>query len=150
VSEKNVQTDEESDYSSEGKVKNHGDAVKRLNHGDAVNAMKKKSGKKSINQEEGIYTKSNKERMIIAKKSIKEDKGTKTKEIFKKKMKNIESPYSTLHPSDKFPRTDLLLSPSQMVEEGYAIPIGEMAYRYQHYVYTKDRYAEVRINIMQD
>ncbi|KAF4526852.1 hypothetical protein B566_EDAN015657 [Ephemera danica] len=59
------------------------------------------------------------------------------------KKEHVEPPQPMLHPADKFSRLELLLSPSQMIEEGYAVPIGQMAYKYQHYVYTKDHYAEV-------
>ncbi|XP_059477406.1 uncharacterized protein LOC132197846 [Neocloeon triangulifer] len=50
---------------------------------------------------------------------------------------------SVLPPTDKFSRVQLLLSPSQMLEENFPMPLGEMAYRYGHYVMTKDKYAEI-------
>lgn len=49
-----------------------------------------------------------------------------------------------LHPADKFPRTHLLLSVSQLLEDGYPLRIkGENGNRYLDYVYTKDVYHEV-------
>lgn len=45
--------------------------------------------------------------------------------------------------SDKFPRTQLLLSLRQMVEENYPVPLrGELARKYGNYVMTKDNYLE--------
>lgn len=49
-----------------------------------------------------------------------------------------------LHPDDKFPRTKLLLSALQMVDEGYPIPLqGELHARFKSYVFTKKSYAPV-------
>ncbi|XP_068141885.1 uncharacterized protein Rexo5 isoform X1 [Drosophila tropicalis] len=49
-----------------------------------------------------------------------------------------------LHPDDKFPRTKLLLSALQMVDEGYPIPLqGELHTRFRSYVFTKKLYAPV-------
>ncbi|XP_030372533.1 small RNA degrading nuclease 5 isoform X2 [Scaptodrosophila lebanonensis] len=49
-----------------------------------------------------------------------------------------------LHPDDKFPRTKLLLSALQMVDEGYPIPLqGELHSRFKSFVFTKKRYAPV-------
>ncbi|XP_049958690.1 uncharacterized protein LOC126475136 isoform X1 [Schistocerca serialis cubense] len=49
-----------------------------------------------------------------------------------------------LHPADRFPRTHLLLSVSQLLENGYPLCIkGENGNRYLDYVYTKDVYQEV-------
>lgn len=43
-----------------------------------------------------------------------------------------------------FPRTQLLLSALQMVDEGYPLPLrGELANRYKDFVMTKDNYTEV-------
>lgn len=51
---------------------------------------------------------------------------------------------TNLPPTDKFPRTQLLLSAWQLVEEGYPLPLrGELNTRYSSYVLTKDEYAEV-------
>ncbi|XP_043282190.1 RNA exonuclease 5 [Venturia canescens] len=48
-----------------------------------------------------------------------------------------------LPPSDKFSRTQLLLSPWQMVEENYPLPLqGVLAKKYGDYVLTKDEYIE--------
>ncbi|XP_055914005.1 RNA exonuclease 5 [Eupeodes corollae] len=48
---------------------------------------------------------------------------------------------------DKFPRTKLLLSALQMVDEGYPMPLrGELASRFKNYVFTKDQYAPVTPN----
>ncbi|XP_076244024.1 RNA exonuclease 5 [Calliopsis andreniformis] len=45
--------------------------------------------------------------------------------------------------TDKFPRTQLLLSLCQMVEENYPVPLrGELAKKYGNYVMTKDAYIE--------
>lgn len=45
---------------------------------------------------------------------------------------------------DKFPRTHLLLSPWQMVEENYPLPLkGTLKNKYASYVMTKDKYEEV-------
>ncbi|XP_034189156.1 RNA exonuclease 5 isoform X2 [Osmia lignaria lignaria] len=50
----------------------------------------------------------------------------------------LELPYT-----DKFPRTQLLLSLCQMVEENYPIPLsGELAKKYGNYIMTKDVYLE--------
>jgi hypothetical protein len=48
-----------------------------------------------------------------------------------------------LHPNDKFSRLDLVLSPSQLLSERYPMPLGEMAFKYGHFVMSKDSYAEV-------
>jgi hypothetical protein len=48
-----------------------------------------------------------------------------------------------LHPNDKFSRLDLVLSPSQLLSERYPMPLGEMAFKYGHFVLSKDSYAEV-------
>lgn len=43
-----------------------------------------------------------------------------------------------------FPRTKLLLSALQMVEEGYPLPLrGELANRYKNFIMTKDKYKAV-------
>lgn len=48
-----------------------------------------------------------------------------------------------LHAADKFSRLELVLSPSQLLTERYPMPLGEMAFKYGHFVLTKDSYAEV-------
>ncbi|XP_063991098.1 uncharacterized protein Rexo5 [Diachasmimorpha longicaudata] len=58
--------------------------------------------------------------------------------------------FPNTHPSsrnlpvtDKFPRTQLLLSPWQLVEENYPLPLrGGLAVRYKNYVLTKNEYVE--------
>ncbi|XP_076750664.1 RNA exonuclease 5 isoform X2 [Xylocopa sonorina] len=58
---------------------------------------------------------------------------------------NIENfkKWSELPTTDKFPRTKLLLSLCQMVEENYPVPLkGVLAKRYGNYVMTKDVYVE--------
>uniref|UniRef100_A0A1B6GLD9 Exonuclease domain-containing protein n=1 Tax=Cuerna arida TaxID=1464854 RepID=A0A1B6GLD9_9HEMI len=46
--------------------------------------------------------------------------------------------------TDRFPRTDLLLSAWQLIEEGYPLPYSkELGDRYPDYVMTKDEYTEV-------
>ena len=45
--------------------------------------------------------------------------------------------------TDKFSRTRLLLSPWQLVEENYPLPLkGVLANKYSDYVLTKDEYVE--------
>ncbi|XP_044269439.1 RNA exonuclease 5 [Tribolium madens] len=52
--------------------------------------------------------------------------------------------YPDLPPTDRFPRTQLLLSGWQMVEENFPLPIkGLMENKYAGYVLTKDRYEDV-------
>ncbi|XP_022215362.2 small RNA degrading nuclease 5 [Drosophila obscura] len=54
----------------------------------------------------------------------------------------VEQPQ--LHPDDKFPRTKLLLSALQMVDEGYPIPLqGELHSRFRSYMFTKESYKPV-------
>ncbi|EDV96487.1 GH15165 [Drosophila grimshawi] len=49
-----------------------------------------------------------------------------------------------LHPDDKFPRTKLLLSALQLVDEGYPIPLqGELHSRFSSFKFTKKSYAPV-------
>ncbi|XP_017863995.1 PREDICTED: uncharacterized protein LOC108614396 [Drosophila arizonae] len=49
-----------------------------------------------------------------------------------------------LHPDDKFPRTKLLLSALQLVDEGYPIPLqGELHARFRSFKFTKKSYAPV-------
>ncbi|XP_017048627.1 small RNA degrading nuclease 5 [Drosophila ficusphila] len=49
-----------------------------------------------------------------------------------------------LHEDDKFPRTKLLLSALQLVDEGYPIPMqGELHNRFQNFKMTKESYAPV-------
>ncbi|KAH8361350.1 hypothetical protein KR200_007553 [Drosophila serrata] len=49
-----------------------------------------------------------------------------------------------LHPDDKFPRTKLLLSALQMVDEGYPIPLsGELHSRFRNFKFTKKSYEPV-------
>lgn len=51
---------------------------------------------------------------------------------------------NTLPAGDKFPRTKLLLSALQMVDEGYPMPLrGELSNRFKEYVFTKDKYEPV-------
>ncbi|GLV45558.1 RNA exonuclease 5 [Carabus blaptoides fortunei] len=48
---------------------------------------------------------------------------------------------------DKFPRTHLLLSAWQLVEENYPLPLkGSLKHKYANYVLTKDAYEEVTPN----
>uniref|UniRef100_A0A0A1WVL0 Putative RNA exonuclease NEF-sp n=1 Tax=Zeugodacus cucurbitae TaxID=28588 RepID=A0A0A1WVL0_ZEUCU len=54
---------------------------------------------------------------------------------------------SKLPVGDKFPRTKLLLSALQMVDEGYPMPLrGELSNRFKEYVFTKDKYKPVTDN----
>ncbi|XP_053663117.1 uncharacterized protein LOC128712246 [Anopheles marshallii] len=52
--------------------------------------------------------------------------------------------YIGLPPGDKFPRTLLLLSPIQMINEGYPVPLaGTLQNKYKHYVTTSNDYKPV-------
>lgn len=54
---------------------------------------------------------------------------------------------STFPDTENIPRTQLLMSALQMVDEGYPLPLrGELANRYKDFVLTKDRYKEVTRN----
>ncbi|KAH8266046.1 hypothetical protein KR038_001381 [Drosophila bunnanda] len=58
------------------------------------------------------------------------------------KQKNNSA--ADLHPDDKFPRTKLLLSALQMVDEGYPIPLsGELHSRFRNFKFTKKSYEPV-------
>lgn len=57
---------------------------------------------------------------------------------------NISNEKGDLPPTDKFPRTQLLLSGWQMVEENFPLPIKGLAEKkYPNYVLTKDEYENV-------
>ncbi|KAK9882941.1 hypothetical protein WA026_023869 [Henosepilachna vigintioctopunctata] len=59
-------------------------------------------------------------------------------------LKSDNEYQNALPPSDKFPRTHLLLSGWELVEENYPLPIkGLMQHKYAGYVLTKDKYKEV-------
>ncbi|XP_015609050.1 RNA exonuclease 1 isoform X2 [Cephus cinctus] len=54
-----------------------------------------------------------------------------------------EEAYKDVPVTDKFPRTQLLLSPWQLVEENYPLPLaGVLATKYHDYIMTKDMYVE--------
>ncbi|XP_001870835.2 RNA exonuclease 5 [Culex quinquefasciatus] len=58
----------------------------------------------------------------------------------------VDPDYSELDlpPGDKFPRTQLLLSPIQMINEDYPLPLtGNLKHRYIDYITTNDHYAPV-------
>ena len=56
----------------------------------------------------------------------------------------VDPANNDLHPNDKFPRTKLLLSALQMVDEGYPMPLrGELNKQFASYIMTKDKYAPV-------
>lgn len=60
----------------------------------------------------------------------------KTKEDSDGKKAEVELP-----PTDKFPRTHLLLSPLQLVEENYPLPLkGALSARYSDYILTRESY----------
>lgn len=60
------------------------------------------------------------------------------------KTKTEKIDYANLPKGDSFPRTQLLLSGWQMVEENFPLPIkGLMDTKYAGYVLTKDHYEEV-------
>ncbi|XP_043649182.1 small RNA degrading nuclease 5 [Drosophila teissieri] len=67
--------------------------------------------------------------------------------LFVKTIFPIESNKSEaedMHEDDKFPRTKLLLSALQMVDEGYPIPMqGELHTRFRDFKFTKEVYAPV-------
>uniref|UniRef100_A0A182XCX8 Exonuclease domain-containing protein n=1 Tax=Anopheles quadriannulatus TaxID=34691 RepID=A0A182XCX8_ANOQN len=70
--------------------------------------------------------------------------------VRKSVFRNIGSPRQSpssdvdLPESDKFPRTLLLLSPIQMINEGYPMPLaGTLENKYKHYVTTSDSYKPV-------
>ncbi|XP_045462527.1 RNA exonuclease 5 isoform X2 [Harmonia axyridis] len=59
-------------------------------------------------------------------------------------LSNSENYDKELPPTDKFPRTQLLLSGWELVEENFPLPIkGLMENKYDGYVLTKDKYSEV-------
>uniref|UniRef100_A0A182JSR9 Exonuclease domain-containing protein n=1 Tax=Anopheles christyi TaxID=43041 RepID=A0A182JSR9_9DIPT len=58
--------------------------------------------------------------------------------------REMEHTYVDLPKSDKFPRTLLLLSPIQMINEGYPVPLaGTLENRYKRFVTTSDSYKPV-------
>ncbi|XP_065342545.1 uncharacterized protein LOC135941164 [Cloeon dipterum] len=65
-----------------------------------------------------------------------------TKEAKESKV-DVPAPLPALPPTDRFSRVHLILSPSQLLEERYPLPLGELATQYGNFVMTKDRYAEV-------
>uniref|UniRef100_A0A182R8S3 Exonuclease domain-containing protein n=1 Tax=Anopheles funestus TaxID=62324 RepID=A0A182R8S3_ANOFN len=68
------------------------------------------------------------------------------KSIFKTIQPSRTANYNDidLPPGDKFPRTLLLLSPIQMINEGYPIPLaGTLQNKYKNYVTTSDVYKPV-------
>uniref|UniRef100_T1P8G7 Exonuclease n=1 Tax=Musca domestica TaxID=7370 RepID=T1P8G7_MUSDO len=66
------------------------------------------------------------------------------KSIFPVENSEVDKEANDLHPDDKFPRTKLLLSALQMVEEGYPLPLrGELSKQFRTYVLTKKKYAPV-------
>uniref|UniRef100_A0A182WLS4 Exonuclease domain-containing protein n=1 Tax=Anopheles minimus TaxID=112268 RepID=A0A182WLS4_9DIPT len=68
------------------------------------------------------------------------------KSIFRNIQPAREPNYSDIHlpPGDNFPRTLLLLSPIQMINEGYPVPLaGTLQNKYKNYVTTSDFYKPV-------
>uniref|UniRef100_A0A1B0BPV8 Exonuclease domain-containing protein n=1 Tax=Glossina palpalis gambiensis TaxID=67801 RepID=A0A1B0BPV8_9MUSC len=66
------------------------------------------------------------------------------KNIFPVANAPVEITANDLHPNDKFPRTKLLLSALQMVDEGYPMPLrGELSKHFASYVFTKPQYTPV-------
>ncbi|KAL0270988.1 UNVERIFIED_CONTAM: hypothetical protein PYX00_008239 [Menopon gallinae] len=60
--------------------------------------------------------------------------------------RDVSSLVATLPDGDRFPRTDLLLSAWQLVEENYPIPFtGPLKNKYANYVPTKEKYTEVTL-----
>lgn len=58
----------------------------------------------------------------------------------------VSSPVSgpEIPETDKFSRTQLLLSPMQLIHEEYPFPMnGQLGHRYKNYIYTKVKYADV-------
>ncbi|KAK2588916.1 hypothetical protein KPH14_001773 [Odynerus spinipes] len=65
------------------------------------------------------------------------------KTVFPVHQSTITSINKDLPSTDKFSRTQLLLSLRQMVEENYPVPLkGELARKYGEYIFTKDSYLE--------
>ncbi|KAL1451031.1 hypothetical protein WDU94_003327 [Cyamophila willieti] len=70
--------------------------------------------------------------------------GADTSKGLPEKENDAESGQSCLPVGDKFPRTMLVLSALQMIEEDYPIPLrGELSSRFSKYIHTKDVYSEV-------
>ncbi|KAH8297695.1 hypothetical protein KR054_005822 [Drosophila jambulina] len=66
------------------------------------------------------------------------------KTIFPMGSCKLKRSVADLHPDDKFPRTKLLLSALQMVDEGYPIPLsGELHSRFRNFKFTKKSYEPV-------
>ncbi|KAH8342488.1 hypothetical protein KR059_009877 [Drosophila kikkawai] len=66
------------------------------------------------------------------------------KNIFPIEGSKVKDSLTDLHPDDKFPRTKLLLSALQMVDEGYPIPLsGELHTRFSTFRFTKKKYEPV-------
>lgn len=62
----------------------------------------------------------------------------------REKQQQHQDENKKLPPGDKYPRTQLLLSGWQMIEENFPMPIkGLMETKYAGYVLTKDRYTDV-------
>lgn len=63
------------------------------------------------------------------------------------RIAHMEEKSTVTENGDKFPRTHLLLSAWQLVEENYPLPLkGSLCYKYSSYVLTKDTYLEVNVN----
>lgn len=66
------------------------------------------------------------------------------KGIFPVEDTTVDPKSNDIHPNDKFPRTKLLLSALQMVDDGYPMPLrGELNKQFANYVMTKKKYAPV-------
>lgn len=66
------------------------------------------------------------------------------KSVFPMKKSSVSDDSAGDTINEMLPRTQLLLSAIQLVDEGYPIPLrGELANRYKNYVLTSDSYAEV-------
>lgn len=77
--------------------------------------------------------------------SILEEKHTYDKEDKKVDPKQNQSTSSNLPKTDRFPRTQLLLSPLQLVCDDYPMPYAEgpNTYKMRDYVFTSDKYEHV-------
>ncbi|XP_061388723.1 uncharacterized protein LOC133323841 [Musca vetustissima] len=76
--------------------------------------------------------------------ALKKDPTLILKSIFPVENSKDDKESDDVHPEDKFPRTKLLLSALQMVEEGYPMPMkGELRKQYNSYVLTSEKYAPV-------
>lgn len=76
---------------------------------------------------------------------VRRDLMTMMKAVFP--VRSQEKELVSANVSDKFPRTQLILSAWQLIEENYPLPLnGKLKDAYSDYVMTKDEYAPVTVN----